>query len=60
MAEGETKAARIRAEAQAGAIEAIVVSMGKPGGQEAAALALSKEYVKMYGEMGLKSNTMFF
>mmetsp|Transcript_8064 Transcript_8064/g.18211 ORF Transcript_8064/g.18211 Transcript_8064/m.18211 type:complete len:420 (-) Transcript_8064:183-1442(-) len=60
VAEGNAEAVKIQAAAQAEAIEKIAEQMGKPGGQEAAALALSKDYVKMYGEMGSKSNTMFF
>eukprot|EP00579_Thalassiosira_antarctica_P009326 CAMPEP_0201885168 /NCGR_PEP_ID=MMETSP0902-20130614/18195_1 /ASSEMBLY_ACC=CAM_ASM_000551 /TAXON_ID=420261 /ORGANISM="Thalassiosira antarctica, Strain CCMP982" /LENGTH=420 /DNA_ID=CAMNT_0048414267 /DNA_START=117 /DNA_END=1379 /DNA_ORIENTATION=+ len=60
VAEGKAEAIKIQAVAQAEAIEAIAQQLGKDGGQEAAALALAKEYVKMYGEMGSKSNTMFF
>ena len=60
VAEGKGEAIKIQAVAQAEAIEAIAQQLGKDGGQEAAALALAKEYVKMYGEMGSKSNTMFF
>lgn len=59
-AEGKAQAVKILAEAQAEAIERIAAQLGKDGGQEAAALSLAKEYVKMYGEMGSKSNTMFF
>lgn len=59
-AEGKAEAVKIQALAQAEAIEAIAAQLGKDGGHEAAALALAKEYVKMYGEMGSKSNTMFF
>eukprot|EP00580_Thalassiosira_gravida_P012252 CAMPEP_0201630874 /NCGR_PEP_ID=MMETSP0493-20130528/5057_1 /ASSEMBLY_ACC=CAM_ASM_000838 /TAXON_ID=420259 /ORGANISM="Thalassiosira gravida, Strain GMp14c1" /LENGTH=428 /DNA_ID=CAMNT_0048102119 /DNA_START=97 /DNA_END=1383 /DNA_ORIENTATION=+ len=59
-AEGNAEAMKVQALAQAEAIEAIAAQLGKSGGQEAAALELAKEYVKMYGEMGSKSNTMFF
>ncbi|KAL7536726.1 hypothetical protein ACHAXR_007368 [Thalassiosira sp. AJA248-18] len=59
-AEGNAEAVRILALAQADAIEKIAEQLRKDGGQEAAALALAKEYVTMYGEMGSKSNTMFF
>jgi len=59
-AEGNAEAIRIQAIAQAEAIGKISVQLQKAGGQEAAALDLAKEYVKMYGEMGSKSNTMFF
>ena len=60
VAEGKAEAMKIQALAQAEAIEKIAEQLGKDGGHEAAALALAKEYVKMYGEMGSKSNTMFF
>jgi len=60
VAEGKAEAMKIQASAQAEAIEKIAEQLGKDGGHEAAALALAKEYVKMYGEMGSKSNTMFF
>lgn len=59
-AEGRAEAMKVQAVAQAEAIAAIAEQMKKEGGQEAAALALAREYVKMYGEMGSKSNTMFF
>ena len=59
-AEGQSEAIRIMAEAQAKAIETIAKELEKPGGSEAAKLALAREYVEMYGEMGQKSNTMFF
>ncbi len=59
-AEGEAEAIMLRAKAQAQAIETIATELEKSGGQEAATLALAQEYVKMYGEMGSKSNTMFF
>eukprot|EP00985_Skeletonema_marinoi_P026347 scaffold20345_cov204-Skeletonema_marinoi.AAC.13 len=59
-AEGQAEAIRLTALAQAEAIKQIASQLSKDGGQEAAAMALAKEYVKMYGEMGSKSNTMFF
>lgn len=59
-AEGRAEAMRIQAAAQAEAIGLIAEQMEKKGGREAAALSLTKEYVAMYGEMGSKSNTMFF
>ena len=59
-AEGQAEAIRLAALAQADAIQQIATQLSKDGGQEAAAMALAKEYVKMYGEMGSKSNTMFF
>lgn len=59
-AEGQAEAIRLQAEAQADAIQKIAQQLKSDGGHEAAAMALAKEYVKMYGEMGSKSNTMFF
>lgn len=59
-AEGEAEAVRIRAQAQAEAIAKVSKELEKPGGKEAAKLALAQSYVEMYGEMGSKSNTMFF
>ena len=59
-AKGQADAMRLKAEAQAEAIARIAVEIQKPGGEEAAKLALAKDYVEMYGEMGSKSNTMMF
>lgn len=59
-AEGRAIAVKIQALAQAEAIENIAKQLSQVGGEKAAALALAKEYVNMYGEMGSKSNTMFF
>ena len=59
-AEGRAEAVRLQALAQAEAIAKIAEQMTKVGGEKAAALSLAKEYVNMYGEMGSKSNTMFF
>lgn len=59
-AEGEAESVRIRAEAQAEALKRIAVELQGEGGGEAARLALAQKYVEMYGEMGSKSNTMFF
>ncbi len=59
-AEGEASAMIMLAKAQAEAIETIANEISKPGGAEAAKLALAQDYVQMYGEMGSKSNTMFF
>ena len=60
VAEGNAEAMKVQALAQAEAIGKIAEQLEKSGGHEAAALSLAKEYVKMYGEMGSKSNTMFF
>mmetsp|Transcript_14131 Transcript_14131/g.20893 ORF Transcript_14131/g.20893 Transcript_14131/m.20893 type:complete len:379 (-) Transcript_14131:95-1231(-) len=59
-AEGEAKAMQVKAMAQAQAIQLIADQIMKPGGAEAAKLALAKDYVQMFGEMGSKSNTMMF
>lgn len=59
-AKGQADAMRLKAEAQAEAIARIAVEIQKPGGEEASKLALAKDYVEMYGEMGSKSNTMMF
>lgn len=59
-AEGEAEAVMITAKAQADAISKIAAELQKPGGDDAAKLALAKDYVEMYGEMGSNSNTMFF
>lgn len=58
-AEGEAESMRIKANAQAEATKLIAAVLDKSG-MEAARLALAKEYVAMYGEMGRESNTMFF
>lgn len=59
-AEGEAEAIEIKANAQAAAIRLIASELDKRGGAESARLSLARDYVKMYGEMGSKSNTMFF
>ena len=59
-AEGNATAIRMTALAQAEALRTIAAELEKPGGAEAARLALAKEYVSMYGEMGSKSNTILF
>lgn len=59
-AEGESEAIKRTAMAQAEALRVVASEIEKPGGMEAARLALSKEYVDMYGEMGKQSNTMIF
>lgn len=59
-AEGQAKAIRLTAQAQAEALRTIAVELAKPGGAEAAKLALAREYVGMYGEMGKQSNTILF
>lgn len=59
-AEGEAISVELRAKAQAEAIQKIAAELQKPGGMDAAKLALAGEYVTMYGEMGKQSNTMLF
>lgn len=59
-AEAQATAIRMTAEARADALAAIASELLKPGGEEAARLALAQEYVNMYGEMGSKSNTIMF
>lgn len=59
-AEGQAEATEIMAKAQAHALKVVSEELNKPGGQEAARLALAREYVTMYGEMGKQSNTILF
>lgn len=59
-AEGESLSIKMRAEAQAEAIAVVAAQLQKAGGDDAAKLALARDYVNMYGEMGSKSNTMMF
>lgn len=59
-AEGQAEAIRLTAKAQAEALELISTQINKKGGSEAAKLALAKEYVSMYADMGSKSNTIMF
>lgn len=59
-AQGQAEAIRLTAQAQADALYKIALELQKPGGQDAAKLALAREYVDMYGEMGKQSNTILF
>lgn len=59
-AEGRSEAIQLMAEAQAQALAKIAAELQKPGGTDAAQLALARDYVAMYGEMGKESNTMIF
>lgn len=59
-AEGQAEAIRLMAQAQAEALAMIADQLKKEGGQEAARLALARDYVSMYGEMGQQSNTIMF
>jgi regulator of protease activity HflC (stomatin/prohibitin superfamily) len=59
-AQGQAEAIRLTADAQAEALRKIAAELLKPAGDEAARLALAREYVAMYGEMGKQSNTILF
>jgi regulator of protease activity HflC (stomatin/prohibitin superfamily) len=59
-AQGQSEAIRLLAKAQAEALMAIAQELQKPGGEDAARLALARDYVAMYGEMGKQSNTILF
>lgn len=59
-AAGHAEAIRLTAAAQAEALKTIAHELKQPGGQEAARLAIAREYVSMYGEMGKQSNTILF
>jgi len=59
-AEGEAEAVKIKAIAQAEAIQKIARELQNKCGKDAAKLSLAREYVKMYGLMGSKSNTIIF
>lgn len=59
-AQGQAEAIRLTASAQAEALAMIAAQLNQVGGQEAARLALARDYVAMYGEMGQQSNTIMF
>ncbi len=59
-AQGQAEAIRLTAAAQAEALEIIAAQLNKEGGAEAARLALARDYISMYGEMGQQSNTIMF
>lgn len=61
-AEGEAQQIEIKARAQAQAIALLSQSLRDAGdrGAEAARLAIARDLIDMYGEIGSKSNTMFF
>lgn len=59
-AQGQAEAIRLTAAAQAEALEIIAAQLNKEGGMEAARLALARDYISMYGEMGQQSNTIMF
>jgi regulator of protease activity HflC (stomatin/prohibitin superfamily) len=59
-AQGQAEAIRMTAMAQAEALKQIAAELLRPGGPEAARLAVAREYIDMYGDMGQKSNTLIF
>jgi len=59
-AEANAQAVRLQADAQAEALRKISAELQKAGGEDAARLALARDYVNMYGEMGKQSNTILF
>jgi regulator of protease activity HflC (stomatin/prohibitin superfamily) len=59
-AEGTARAIILTAGAQAEALQLIAAQLNQEGGQEAAKIALARDYVSMYGVMGQKSNTIMF
>ena len=56
---GQAEAIRLMPEARAEALRVVSTELLKPGGNEAARLALAGDYVTMYGEMGKQSNTIY-
>ena len=59
-AEGEAQSMLAKAAAQAESIALIAQQLESPLGKEAAQLAVAKDYIEMYGAIGMSSNTMFF
>ena len=58
--EGEAAVIELKAKAHAQAISIIAQAIAQPNGLEAARLAVAREYINMYADMGQKSNTMIF
>lgn len=60
--ENEAKAlaesVRLTSEADAAALDAVAASLAKNFGQEAAQIAVARDYIKMYEVMGSKNNTI--
>jgi hypothetical protein len=50
----------IEAEAQAKAIDSVARSLSTKSGDKAARLELARDYMRMMGEIGKQSNTIFF
>jgi len=59
-AQGQAKAMHLEATAQKLAIESVSKALSGKMGVEAARLALGEKYIGMMGEIGSKSNTIFF
>lgn len=59
-AQGHAEAIRLTARAHAEALAIIAEQLNKEGGPDAARLALARDYVTMYGQMGQQSNTIMF
>lgn len=59
-AQGRANAVTMEAEAQAKAIDRVADALLSESGDKAARLELAREYMKMMGEMGKNSNTIFF
>lgn len=57
-AKADAESVRLRAEAEATAVETIAYALSKPMGKEAAQIAISRDYIDMYGKMGQNSNTI--
>eukprot|EP01039_Chlorochromonas_danica_P002906 gene2906-3172_t len=59
-AEADSRGILLRADAQAQALRIIAEALKAQHGDEAARLAIARDYIAMYGEMGQQSNTMIF
>jgi len=59
-AEGEAYAIKQKALAHAEAIKEVARVLSGDGAGDAAQLNMAREYIAMYGDIGQKSNTMFF
>jgi len=59
-AQGEVAVIEMRAKAQAEAIRVIAEALKCDNASDAAKLAIAREYISMYSDIGQKSNTMVF
>ncbi len=57
-AKAHAESVRLTAEADAAALDAVAASLAKNYGQEAAQIAVARDYIKMYSLMGSKNNTI--